>query len=174
MADRHHYGPSGEYLGHTSDQSPLAKILGGLVVGVIVIVILAGLESKDGSSGGKTGMTGGETSWSFGGSRKGFGELPRPSDQGFTTWVTGEQIVENGKAVWRIDPGEVSDLRVVRVETDLLGNMFTATVRFKVYDPVKRNGGNVEGRVRYERSAQQGVLNFVDFSSTSFERTIGR
>jgi hypothetical protein len=170
MADRHHYGPNGEYLGHSSDLSPLAKRLGWLAVAIIVIVILANLDSKKEPGGQKGGTSGVQVSSLFGGSGNGLGELPRPSDQGLTNWLTGQQIVTAGE-VWRIDPGEVSDLRVVGVQSDLLGTTYTATLRFKVYDPVKHNGGNVEGRVRYKRSAQQGMLDFVDFSPTSFERT---
>jgi hypothetical protein len=63
------------------------------------------------------------------------------------------------------------ELRVVRDESNLLGDTYTATLKFRVWDPSGRKGGNVEGKLRYRRSAQAGMLSFLDFTATSFERS---
>ena len=43
--DRHRYGPRGEYLGHTSDDGPLAKLLRTVGGAVALVVAVAALRS---------------------------------------------------------------------------------------------------------------------------------
>jgi hypothetical protein len=96
---------------------------------------------------------------------------PRPSDEDFIRWLTFQNIcLGDGAVSWRIDPGEVSGFRVVGLDRDAFGGTFTAAVAFTVHHPIKDNGGEVEGRVRY-RQAGLGTLAFLDFTPTSFVKT---
>jgi hypothetical protein len=76
------YGPSGEYLGYTSQWSPLAKLLGGIASVVFIIILLALAGSKNGSSWEKVVTSGTGTLGSFGEGRNDRYKIPQPGKTG--------------------------------------------------------------------------------------------
>jgi hypothetical protein len=99
--------------------------------------------------------------------------IPRPTDAGFIDWLNGEKITyERGvilDSVWRIDPGEVSDFKVIRITNNPADGIYTAAVSFRA--TAKGRGIQVsEGVIRYKNASQPGKLQFVDFVPVSVAR----
>jgi hypothetical protein len=99
--------------------------------------------------------------------------LPRPSDAGFIDWLNGQRVTSAKGVifddVWRIDPGEVSDFKVVRITNNPADHIYTATVSFRA--TAKGRGIQVsEGAIRYKNASEPGKLQFVDFVPVSVAR----
>lgn len=106
--------------------------------------------------------------------------LRRPPDAGFIDWLNGEKITyERGvilDSVWRIEPGEVSDFKVVRITENPADGIYTATVSFRA--TAGGRGIQVsEGVIRYKydlapknASGALLALQFVDFVPVSVVR----
>jgi hypothetical protein len=98
--------------------------------------------------------------------------LPRPSDAGFIDWLNGQRVTYAKGVifddVWRIDPGEVSDFKVIRIANNP-DRIYTATVSFRA--TAKGRGIQVnEGAIRYKNANQDSKLEFVDFVPVSVAR----
>lgn len=90
--------------------------------------------------------------------------IPYPTD--FTKWLVGNVItVEKGiiwDDRWTIEPGEVSDLRILKLSQNPTDNIYTATVSFRA--TARGRGIQVnEAVIRYRDGAEPGQLTFVEF-----------
>jgi len=99
--------------------------------------------------------------------------LPRPTDAGFIDWLNGQRVTSAQGVifddVWRIDPGEVSDFKVIRITNNPADRIYTATVSFRA--TAKGSGIEVsEGSIRYKDANEKGKIQFVDFVPITVKR----
>ena len=92
--------------------------------------------------------------------------LPRLSDAGFIAWLDGQRVTSAKGVifddVWRIESGEVSDFKVIRITNNPADRIYTATVSFRA--TAKGKGIQVgEAAIRYKDATESGKAQFVDF-----------
>jgi hypothetical protein len=100
-------------------------------------------------------------------------EPPRPEDAGFIDWLIGKDItVEKGMVFdswWHVEPGEISDFKVIGISESLPDRTYTATVSFRA--TARGRGIQVrEGLIRYKNADTPGKLKFVEFVPVSVSR----